>query len=181
MPKISIEKKIRSLNAKVNKLKEEIHKESQKAFKQMVKDIFKKYQNLQSFAWHQYTPYFNDGDTCTFSAYIDYIYLNGSDESECLYDVQEFMNQVKDKKKSIAKLEKEIKSGDKWLVERNRQRIEEINNTNIEEVTIKYNTMKDIFNCLSLVGEDVLQSMFGDHVSVIVSRDGITTEEYEHE
>lgn len=34
--------------------------------------IFEKYPDLNQFGWRQYTPYFNDGDACTFRAQIDH-------------------------------------------------------------------------------------------------------------
>lgn len=181
MPKISIENKIHKLNKQVSKLQNEIAKESKKAFKQMTKDIFKKYPDLKSFSWHQYTPYFNDGDTCSFGAYIDYISINGSEEYECSHDIESLAKDVENKTKTIAKLQKEMKNEPEWRVEYLKERIEEINNTDIQQITHKKNMFNDIVNCLSLMHENVLKEMFGDHVSVTVSRKGITTEEHEHE
>ena len=42
---------------------------------------------LTSFAWTQYTPHWNDGDACTFSAHTDYLYINGSEDSESFWDI----------------------------------------------------------------------------------------------
>lgn len=181
MPKVSIEDKIRKLHNQVSKLQNEITKESKKAFKQMTKDVFKKYPELQSFSWQQYTPYFNDGDTCTFSAYTDYLYINGSEESESLYEISSLIDDVKNKTKTISKLEKEMKNDSGWIVEHNKKKIEEINNANLGDLTKRYHMLSYIVDCLSLIGDDVLQDMFGDHVSVIVSRDGIVTAHHDHE
>lgn len=41
---------------------------------------------LESFSWTQYSPYFNDGDECTFSAHIDYPEVNGIEEYGDGYD-----------------------------------------------------------------------------------------------
>lgn len=181
MAKVSIENKIRKLNNQVSKLQNEISKESKKAFKQMTKDIFKKYPDLKSFSWNQYTPYFNDGDICSFGVYIDYISINGSEEYECAFDIESLAEDVKDKDKTIAKLQKEMKKAPEWKIQHLEERIAEINNTDIQKITHKKNMFNDIIHCLSLMHENILKEMFGDHVSVIVTRKGITTEEYEHE
>lgn len=181
MSKVSIEDKIRKLHKQVSKLQNEITKESKKAFKQMTKNVFKQYPELDSFSWQQYTPYFNDGDTCTFSANIDYLCINGSDESESPYEISNLIDEVKNKQKTISKLEKEIKNNSGWVVEHNKKKIEEINNANLDELIKRHEMLNYIVTCLSLMGDDVLQDMFGDHVSVTVSREGITTDHYDHD
>ena len=52
------------------------------ALREMVKEIFDEFPKMQSFGWHQYTPYFNDGDVCEFSVnnYSDSIRINGVSE-----------------------------------------------------------------------------------------------------
>lgn len=61
--------------------------EAQNHLKESSKEVFKKFPDLKSFAWTQYTPYFNDGDVCVFEVYRHYPYLNGSDDQE--YDSAE--------------------------------------------------------------------------------------------
>ena len=41
--------------------------------------------------------------------------------------------------------------------------------------------VRDIVDFLQLIDSDTLRDMFGDHVLVIVSRDGIDTTEYEND
>ena len=68
----------------IKKLKEEMLEASNKIFTEMTKVIFEEHPKVKSFGWNQYTPYFNDGETCAFFANTDYIYINGMsvDESE---------------------------------------------------------------------------------------------------
>lgn len=50
------------------------------AFSAMARELFEKIPLIKSFSWTQYTPYFNDGDTCEFSANTDYpriVYTDG--------------------------------------------------------------------------------------------------------
>lgn len=45
---------------------------SKELFTEGSKQIFADFPELVSVSWRQYTPYFNDGDSCTFRAYTDY-------------------------------------------------------------------------------------------------------------
>jgi hypothetical protein len=42
--------------------------------------VFEKYPKLQAIRWNQYTPYFNDGDACYFSAHNPEVNLFNEDE-----------------------------------------------------------------------------------------------------
>lgn len=60
--------------------KETLYKEARTAILDAFKEqVFEKYPTVKNIGWPQYTPYFNDGDPCTFSAstYSDDIYVNG--------------------------------------------------------------------------------------------------------
>lgn len=41
--------------------------------------MFAKYPELKTISWTQYTPYFNDGDPCTFRANTEYPDINDED------------------------------------------------------------------------------------------------------
>jgi hypothetical protein len=60
-------------------------------FHKKAQPLFENNPRLYSFSWKQYTPSWNDGDTCYFSAHTDYPDLNGvdywnDDEGEEDYD-----------------------------------------------------------------------------------------------
>ena len=68
---MTINERLNSLSearTKINELKNELVQQSYDIFTDLQKEIFTKYPELESFGWSQYTPYFNDGDTCIFSA-----------------------------------------------------------------------------------------------------------------
>lgn len=56
--------------------------EGQAAVGEAFKEVFDKFPELQSIVWTQYTPYFNDGDTCTFSVHDFSINFNEADASD---------------------------------------------------------------------------------------------------
>lgn len=63
------------------KQKQAALKAQQDALSENVKDLiiagsqqfFEQNPHVKSYSWKQYTPYFNDGDVCEFSAHIDYL------------------------------------------------------------------------------------------------------------
>ena len=58
--------------AKLADLKAQYIKLMQDSVKETFQEFFVKYPEMTSFQWTQYTPHFNDGDTCYFRCYIDY-------------------------------------------------------------------------------------------------------------
>lgn len=50
-----------------------------------IDEIFASNSNIESIGWTQYTPYFNDGDTCHFSVHTDNIVING----RSIYEINE--------------------------------------------------------------------------------------------
>jgi hypothetical protein len=77
-------RKRKELKEKIKSFREEV----KEIFKDAVNGIFVKNPRLISFSWTQYTPYFNDGDTCRFRAstsYPSYTYLNAEGD-ELEYD-----------------------------------------------------------------------------------------------
>ena len=183
----------KELTARISKAKKEIEKIKSKIvkdtgilFKQSLKEIFKKHKDLVSFSWSQYTPHWNDGDECLFSANTDYIYLNGSDESDSLWDIKSLYADVVNKEGSIKKLKAENvklakKKDQKWQIESNERKIEEIEKANLGELNWKLNALEDINNLLDNADSDALLEMFNNHVKVTATRDGIETEDYEHD
>lgn len=60
-------------------LREEMKAKSKQFFAEGSKLLFERFPELESFGWRQFTPYFNDGDTCYFRvrAYPESVYING--------------------------------------------------------------------------------------------------------
>ena len=73
---------LKAKQEEIKKLKKEMVEASNKIFTELTKEIFVEHPKVKSFGWTQYTPYFNDGDTCYFSVHTDYIYINGESADE---------------------------------------------------------------------------------------------------
>ncbi len=170
----------------IQKLKDKLAKDTSLLFRVSFAEIFKEHKNLDSFAWTQYTPHWNDGDTCVFSAHKEYIYLNGAEEPESLWDIESFYKDLIQKDKVIKKLKTEntklAKSKDsKWQIESNERRIKELEEADVSKVEWKLKALRDIIDVMDSADDEVLLEMFSDHVKVVVTADGIETESYEHD
>ena len=60
-------------------LQERYREESKRLFRQGCQRLFDAYPQLESFAWAQYSSYFNDGDECPFNVrgWADSVWVNG--------------------------------------------------------------------------------------------------------
>lgn len=76
-----LKKEMEALNKRIDELNEEKMKKGQELLNFEFKNLFADFPDMDSFGWRQYTPYFNDGDECVFSAHIDQhsITINGAD------------------------------------------------------------------------------------------------------
>lgn len=144
-------------------LKDQIQTESSEIFDQFITEIFEKSPKLESFGWTQYTPYFNDGSTCIFSANTDYLYINGVSYDEA--DWYEEMNTI---------------NWGTW--NQNLRKYE----GRTEEVNTKFDgELRDITDeisqFLSNFDNEFFLNKFGDHVEITVKKDGISVEDCEHD
>lgn len=111
-----------------------------------LKEFMVAHPSIKAVCWTQYTPFFNDGDSCVFGLHGVACTATGEDDDgphgdgwhECYGEPED----------GIAKAD--------W-----------------EAVKALENTLGGL--------EDELQALFGDHTKVIVTKSGVTTEEYEHD
>lgn len=149
--------------AEIKEAKNEILNLSANIFEDFYKYIFEKYPTLESFGWTQYTPYFNDGDTCIFSVDTDYISINDElvDEAEWASDVN-------------------VISWGTW------NRDLRIYEGRVEEPNPNYNPIlteasNEIKKFLGRFDNDFYLSKFGDHAEITVTKDGVDISDYDHD
>lgn len=163
--------------------------ELRKEFPTMFKDIFATAPNLKSVSWTQYTPYFNDGDTCYFSAHTDDLEINGvseynddEDNEEHLYDT------IKQHVHGVLKTEEDVetnklladKIGYSWYANKKIGERGLLPNPYYDAALNK--AVDDISDVLCTIPKEFLEDLFGDHTKVTIHSDGrIDTEEYDHD
>lgn len=145
---------LEDLAAKFDVIKKQMMDEATTAIHAEFKTVFDKHPELTVIKWTQYTPYFNDGDECTFSV-NDFTVSNAPDPE----NVSAWGEYEGDE------------AEDKVFAEQlygNRAQ--------------KYSGVKTIQDfAMSDIGEDVFRNAFGDHSIVTVTREGIDVEDYEHD
>jgi hypothetical protein len=107
--------------------------------------------NLKRISWRQYTPHFNDGDACVFSVHGVEM-ITEIDGVEEEHDDVEWALDSRDEKWG-AELVAQIgdKSADAFLASWKK------------------------------LGPEILEAVFGDHVTVTVTKDEVTVEECDHD
>lgn len=152
---------LKQMNAELEELKKAHLEKSKAMFTAVAKKVFDKHPILESFSWTQYTPYFNDGDECVFSANIDYLSIN-------------------DEEFGSGKMEEiNTEYGEYDPATRSYPNKKETPNPDFNKNLLLAG--EDAKEFLSNIDDSVLRDMFGDHVEVKVTRDGTEVEEYEHD
>lgn len=156
-------KHLKEKKSEIENLNTELTKFSSGIFEDFYKYIFEKYTRLESFGWTQYTPYFNDGDTCVFHANTDYLIINGDyvDESNWISPINiiSWGNWNSESKSYVDRVEEENKNFDK----------------NLSDAT------NEIIDFLSNFDNDFYLRKFGDHAEIIVTRNGVDISDYDHD
>lgn len=156
--------KIAKSKAEMAKMKEEMSLKIQENFHGMVKELFTAYPELKSFGWRQYTPYFNDGEACTFSSNHDSPTINGVNR-DWDEEVEEGMIDI------VTNSKEQMKNrSTNW---------EYVPNPNYNPY---YKEIVDtLMEFLSQFDDDDMYNLFDDHVKVIITAEGCATEEYSHD
>lgn len=164
MSKLKTNEKIEALKTKVAELNKQVREESQRLLNEGFAEVFAKYPKLISFSWNQYTPYFNDGDECTFRVNTDSLLPSFTDESAEDHDY-------------------EYSTGDcTWNPKTKQYDYETIS----DEKKLNNETFEEICAIVNAIDDDTMKATYGNHITVTVSKneDGslkTSTDDYEHD
>lgn len=180
---MEIVEKIKSHIAEIKAKKEELVNELKKEFAPMLKPLFDKSNGkITSIGWTQYTPYFNDGDTCRFSTLqsSDSLYINGESADDI-----ETLSKTKYDTITVENLQAHIdfnstEDGYSWYKDKKVGENGIFPNPDYDK---ELDELVDEFSrVLSSIDDEFYKDLFGDHVKVTVHADGrVETEEYEHD
>jgi len=159
-----LQNKFDELLQKQRALKAEFQQTAQQLFKETTKVFFAENPSVKAIVWNQYTPYFNDGDTCEFSV-----------------NEPSFTNAEGDDLDDISWGEYNGERDDIWAAE-----AWTINNTKIKEpgsfADIDEQSCYNFSNIITSSDmQDVMLAMFGDHVTVVATTDGFNVVGYDHD
>lgn len=181
--------KLKSIEKQIAKLESQRHAESLKCIKKGLKQLFVDFEDLESIGWRQYTPYWNDGDTCDFTVYNDDPDINGEEVSE--WHLKTTLEQVKNEAnflEAIKELEEQVdqyKDNEWHSTDQYVERITDLRDlyaSKKDQARLKYELKRllAIKKVLDSISEDEYLNIFGDHVQVLVTKDGWRTERAEH-
>ena len=161
----------------IQKQKEELTAQLRKDFAPMLMPLFEKTNGkIKSIGWSQYTPYFNDGEECTFSTNLDMDYgimVNGQtleDREDDLFGSDPY---------SLNLYISNIERYNKWVSDHPEYTLNESTKENDLEI-VGY--VKEFYDLLSSIDDEFYKDLFGDHVEVTINADGtVETNEYNHD
>lgn len=141
------------------KQKKDLIKNVKKDLKSVLKELFSTIPEIKSIYWTQYSPYFNDGDSCTFS--LNTILISNTDKAFVDYEGEELDDY----------LEEDEDSDKFWVIDY--YSIDKQYIPNKEHLKL----LKDFVNAL-YKSEELLEEIFGNHVKVIGTKSGFRVEDY---
>lgn len=145
-----------ALNEKLAEMQKKFTEEGSLLFEEITKQFFEEYPELHSFSWTQYTPYFNDGDECTFGVH-EISKINGFSE----YGDDEEDEQVSSTGEPLHNI---------------------LENHSYNGKNKETKIVNELNKFIDSAPEDVLKAIYGDHCRVTIYRDKpFSIEEYEHD
>jgi len=179
----NIASKIAKTNKELQKAREKALNSHSRLFYEAVAQLFEDHEELQSFRWDQYTPHWNDGDECEFSCYFDSLMINDEtgDDYNNLYDLERLDGLLSDKESEVKRIRKSLETtSDKWEIDRLQRDLDDMEKYDPEVISNKYVIKKAIYDLLNSIDEEFYQENFGEG-TVVVTREGVTTEHCEHD
>ena len=167
----ALQEKIGELLAEQTELKRKFQVQAQEMFKGVTKEFFEKNPGVTAVVWEQYTPYFNDGDTCTFEVH-EPVFTNSPNGE----DVSPW-GEYEGEEEGIWAC---INVG--CVLASNRSYDKETASTILAAGGVDAASC-DAFSRMinSSVMKGIFLAMFADHVKVTATREGFDVEDYEHD
>jgi hypothetical protein len=151
-------------------LTKRFQEKAQELFKETTKEFFDKNPAVTAVIWTQYTPYFNDGDTCEFSVHEPY-FTNATDEQ--FEDIARHGEYDGDEEGVWSESDWILCGDSEYCVNRRK----EMNMEGVDPQSIaKFSRLIQ-----SSEMEDVMEAMFGDHVRIVATRNGFDVDDCDHD
>jgi len=191
-------KKLNGMSSEIRAVQEKFSKQGRTLIGQAAKDILDAYPQVHGFQWRQYTPYFNDGDPCYFRV-GDLHALIEDPEAVKEWAARKAAHDDKQVTAQGLSEEQREKLGvrlEEWVEP---DPIEDLcvdgedggvyvstYDKGIERDTAKYGEVwPHIVSFAKWLdadeNKDVLESVFGDHKTITITRAGVAVENYDHD
>lgn len=165
-----LQEKFDQLIAEQEALKAKFQTTAQELFKETTKEFFDKNPAITAVVWTQYTPYFNDGDTCEFSV-NEPTFTNAPDPENVRW------GEYEGDEEGVFALE-----SPRWVLENDRDYYKETQEAVAKAGGVDVDSCEAFSRMIqSSAMEDVMYAMFDDHVKVVATREGFEVDEYSHD
>lgn len=166
--------KIAEHTNKITELRNQMMAELRKDFHVALVELFDAYPFVNAVHFTAYTPYFNDGDECTYSCH----------QSDCGFNG--FDSYGEGKSKHVSNAFGDIEGEDIYenscktiYVKGENGKWGNVTNPNFNELHKK--AVDDFRSALNAVSDENWKELVGDHCIVMIDRQGIHVEEYDHD
>lgn len=147
------------MNEEMAELKANYQKRGREIFKLAFKEFFDANPEANVVGWHQYTPYFNDGEECIFNCHAEFAFVSNAKDYDNIH-----WGEYSGDEENVW-----ISDGDNG----------DFNAELIPESVTK--NIKALRRLLSKIDDDVFLGMFDNHVQVFATREGFAVREYSHD
>lgn len=151
----NIEQTIDQLAEELTALKKEFQEKSKETLKEIFKLFFQNNPQVKAVVWSQYTPYFNDGDPCTFS----------------VYDIEYFLEEPFDYYEGFS-------SGSWYKPAEGKVGTAGLTQKELDVIHANFNSFVKF---LYKLDDSAYLDMFGDHSLITATKDGFEVNEYYHD
>jgi hypothetical protein len=149
--------KISKFRSEISRLKAELVEQVKTCMEPAAKEFFNKYPFVRAIAWTQYTPYFNDGEPCKFGVKDVHIFTEYEFPKE---DYKHITDQGV------------YEGTDTWYLNHAKYREDWMSDEFAEDYKMFMAFQED---------EDTMETIFGDHVQIWITPEGIQVDEYDHD
>lgn len=175
-----------ALTEEYNRHKREVTEQLKPNFHSIFKPYLESHPIIENVSFTAYTPYFNDGDECIYSVSELNAQIEGFDDDEwgffgtySSYDAVLDYLQTGKVPESTWKPHHYDTYREYWI--KSSQPLIELGIDKLTEIVTAQKAGIELQRTMNSIPEDVIRDMFGDHVKVTIDRDGVTTEDYDHD
>lgn len=190
---MSIKQKIETAVSDLNVLKKQYIEKGTELFHSLMKEIFTLYPAVETIQWTQYTPYWCDGDPCEFG--VNEATINDTEKYQIKRILEKVQRATPEAREELVSQIETLRAEEKTCIEQKKYskaqealgKIAKIEadlaemDTPIENFQQIIDAYEDVRMLFEKFDGEIFESLFGDHMRVTVTKDGITTEEYDHE
>lgn len=163
----------KELQKQIREARKKIKVEAQSVIKGVFDEFFEKQPKVHAIGWTQYTPYWNDGEECSFRVNEIKLFLSEDSAEE---DDDDYFEGDQDLVRDRAYY---AKNGDQEELDKIDTKIAAFGGIEAYKAAVK--DFGVVVKILGAIEDEYMEMLYGDHVTVRYTRKGVKVEEYDHE